>query len=206
VSSDWPMPQTRSDTFVQHVDLSYDPSFLQHFGIRNIPSCLNGMVLTRPSSSHVIFNLMRMAGVVYREKIANILSEFIQVYGRGAQKMPADLADKLPFAVLECPRTLLFVESARVFAAKLFSEDDIIAQCVGARFPASGDLLNLASLLPSKNEWCKLCDEMKFKIGSIEANKHLWFWFRLRLLFSDYIEYMDACESSLECCWKNLSR
>jgi hypothetical protein len=188
VSSDWPMPHTRVDTYVQHIDLStYDASFFQHFSMRQyMPSRgMNGTLLTRPNSTHIVRTVMRMAGVGFREKITHILLECIQIYG-----------DKLPLVVLECPQTWLFVESAH----------GLIAQCADGRFPASGDLVNLASLLPSKSEWCKLRDEMQFKIGSMEANTHLWCWFRLRHVFTDYIDYTNTWKSGVICTQNILGR
>jgi hypothetical protein len=177
VSSDWPMPHTRVDTYVQHIDqYTHDASFLHSLDMRQYVQSrgFNGTLLTRPNSTHVVCTLMRMAGVAYREKITRIMLECIQIYN-----------EKIPLMVGKCPRTWLFVESAH----------GLITQCVDGRYPNSGELVDLASLLPSKNEWCTLRDEMKFKIGSIEANTHLWRWFRLQHLFSDYIDYTKVWTS-----------
>jgi hypothetical protein len=171
VSSDWPAPYTRVDTFTQHIDC--DLVYLSHerqLEMRNHARSrgVRGGLLTLPNSSHVLRTILRITGVAYRGRITIIIKECIQIY-----------ADKIPFLVQKCPQTWLFVESAH----------GLLEQCADGRYPSSRAMVDLASLLPSKQEWMTLRDEMKFNIGSIEANTHMWCWFRLHYLFDDHVNY-----------------
>lgn len=177
MTGDWPMPQTRVDTYVQDINQdtpnSYEPHLLamrEYIRSRGF----HGNVLTRPNSSHIVRTVLRMTGVSFRETFTTVLSECILGY-----------SDKVALVVLECPQTWLFVEAAI----------RLMEQCTDGRHPKSDAIMYLASLLPSKNDWCKLCDEMKLKIGSVEANTHLWCWFRLQHLFSDYVNYTQVWTS-----------
>jgi hypothetical protein len=152
------------DKFVAHTQLSHMREYVRSRGF-------HGRLLTRPQSSHVVRTVLRITSTAFREKITTILSECIQTSG-----------DKIPLVVLQCPQTRLFIESA----------DRLLQQCDDGRCPNSSELVHLASLLPSKDKWCKLTDDMKFKIGSTEANTHLWCWFRLQYLLGAFVSYANV--------------
>lgn len=179
-SSDWPVPNTRVITCVPLNDETRSDVSPTHTAMRQYTRSrgCRGLLLTRQHSTHVVRTVLRMTGIEFREKITSILSECIQTY-----------SDKLPYLVVQCPETWLFVESAH----------GILLQCTDGRCPSSGALVHLAALLPSKTEWCKLSEEMRFKVGSVEANTHLWCWFRLNFLFSDFISYANAWTSGVVC-------
>jgi hypothetical protein len=175
-SSDWPAPYTRVDTYAQHMDQAIPHLPLSHSGMREYTRSrgFRGVLSTQSNSPHLVRTILRMTGLEFRKKLTRILSECIKSYG-----------DKLPLVVLQCPETWLFVESAH----------GIMQQCADGMYPSSGALVHLASILPSKADWCKLSEAMKFKIDSVEANTHLWCWFRLQHVFGDFISYSNVWTS-----------
>ena len=178
ITDDWPMPSTRVDAYVQHIDQDtpnvFESTLLEMRDHVRHSYGSNGRILTMPNSSHVLRTILRMTGVEHRDKINGIISECIQIY-----------SEKLPLMVVECPETWLFVEYAH----------GLLEQCADGKCINSGELIHLASLLPSKADWFKLRDGMKFKIGSAEANKHMWCWFRLKYVFSDFVRYSKIWKS-----------
>ena len=178
LSDDWPSLYTRVDEFKYFLraDLVFDLVARTEMKVYTRSRGFRGLHLHRPEATHVVRTVLHMTSVRFREQITSILSECIQIYG-----------DRLSLAVLKCPKTWLFIESAQ----------GVLQQCTNGRIPSSGALMHLGMILPSKADWCELSHCLKLKIGSKEANSHKWCWYRLTYLFRDFVELSNAWKIDL---------